>query len=161
MPLAILSVSDKTGLVDLARTLEAVNLDLVASGGTAKLLRENGLHVKDVSDITKFSEMLGGRVKTLHPAVHAGILARDDNPNDKADMEVSFLFCVYLEKRTRKMQFLDLKSNFGTLTLADLNNVVRKNYIKCQFSFFQECDFPFEVAIILCFRKTVSLSFLW
>lgn len=83
--------------MDLARTLEAVNLDLVASGGTAKLLREHGLHVKDVSDITKFSEMLGGRVKTLHPAVHAGILARDDNPNDKADMEVSF-FVLCLEK---------------------------------------------------------------
>ncbi|KAE9551776.1 hypothetical protein FO519_005013 [Halicephalobus sp. NKZ332] len=85
--LAILSVSDKTGLVEFAKALQAVNLGLVASGGTAKLLRDQGLAVKDVSDITHFSEMLGGRVKTLHPAVHAGILARDDNPNDRVDME--------------------------------------------------------------------------
>uniref|UniRef100_A0AC34Q992 Bifunctional purine biosynthesis protein ATIC n=2 Tax=Panagrolaimus sp. JU765 TaxID=591449 RepID=A0AC34Q992_9BILA len=85
--LAILSVSDKTGLVELAKALQAVNLDLVSTGGTAKFLRENGLQVKGVSDITHFNEMLGGRVKTLHPAVHAGILARDDNPSDKLDME--------------------------------------------------------------------------
>ncbi|XP_063173979.1 bifunctional purine biosynthesis protein ATIC [Candoia aspera] len=84
--LALFSVSDKTGLVDFAKCLDSLGLALVASGGTAKALRVAGLNVRDVSDLTGFPEMLGGRVKTLHPAVHAGILARDI-PQDKADME--------------------------------------------------------------------------
>ncbi|XP_065110232.1 bifunctional purine biosynthesis protein ATIC [Paramisgurnus dabryanus] len=84
--LALLSVSDKTGLVEFARRLVAVGLSLVASGGTAKTLRDAGLAVRDVSELTGFPEMLGGRVKTLHPAVHGGILARQ-TPSDKADME--------------------------------------------------------------------------
>lgn len=74
--LALLSVSDKTNLLPLGKKLHEIGLTLVASGGTAKSLREAGLPVKDVSDITGAPEMLGGRVKTLHPAVHAGILAR-------------------------------------------------------------------------------------
>uniref|UniRef100_A0A8C2ACS6 Bifunctional purine biosynthesis protein ATIC n=1 Tax=Cyprinus carpio TaxID=7962 RepID=A0A8C2ACS6_CYPCA len=82
----LLSVSDKTGLVEFARRLVSVGLSLVASGGTAKSLRDAGLTVRDVSDLTGFPEMLGGRVKTLHPAVHGGILARQ-TPSDKADME--------------------------------------------------------------------------
>lgn len=84
--LALLSVSDKTGLVEFARRLVTVGLSLVASGGTAKTLRDAGLTVRDVSELTGFPEMLGGRVKTLHPAVHGGILARQI-PSDKADME--------------------------------------------------------------------------
>uniref|UniRef100_A0A673IVX8 Bifunctional purine biosynthesis protein ATIC n=1 Tax=Sinocyclocheilus rhinocerous TaxID=307959 RepID=A0A673IVX8_9TELE len=82
----LLSVSDKTGLVEFARCLVSVGLSIVASGGTAKTLRDAGLTVRDVSDLTGFPEMLGGRVKTLHPAVHGGILARQ-TPSDKADME--------------------------------------------------------------------------
>ncbi|XP_015191191.1 PREDICTED: bifunctional purine biosynthesis protein PURH [Polistes dominula] len=74
--LALLSVSDKTNLLPLGKKLHEIGLTLVASGGTAKSLRDSGLPVKDVSDITGAPEMLGGRVKTLHPAVHAGILAR-------------------------------------------------------------------------------------
>jgi len=73
---ALISVSDKSGLVDLARGLCDLQVELIASGGTAKSLREAGLSVQDVSDITGFPEILGGRVKTLHPAVHGGILAR-------------------------------------------------------------------------------------
>ena len=73
---ALISVSDKTGLVDLARGLCDLQVELIASGGTAKSLRKAGLPVQDVSDITGFPEILGGRVKTLHPAVHGGILAR-------------------------------------------------------------------------------------
>lgn len=73
---ALLSVSDKTGLIQLAKSLSETGLQLIASGGTATALRNAGLKVLDVSDITKAPEMLGGRVKTLHPAVHAGILAR-------------------------------------------------------------------------------------
>ncbi|VFV25236.1 bifunctional purine biosynthesis protein purh [Lynx pardinus] len=83
--LALFSVSDKTGLVEFARNLTSVGLNLIASGGTAKALRDAGLAVRDVSELTGFPEMLGGRVKTLHPAVHAGILARNI-PEDNADM---------------------------------------------------------------------------
>ncbi|MBZ3879907.1 Bifunctional purine biosynthesis protein PURH [Sciurus carolinensis] len=83
--LALFSVSDKTGLVEFARNLTSLGLNLVASGGTAKALRDAGLAVRDVSELTGFPEMLGGRVKTLHPAVHAGILARNI-PQDNADM---------------------------------------------------------------------------
>lgn len=74
---AILSVYDKTGLLDLAKGLIDQNVRLLASGGTSRLLRESGFPVSDVSSITHAPEMLGGRVKTLHPAVHGGILARD------------------------------------------------------------------------------------
>uniref|UniRef100_A0A8D3BTX9 Bifunctional purine biosynthesis protein ATIC n=1 Tax=Scophthalmus maximus TaxID=52904 RepID=A0A8D3BTX9_SCOMX len=82
----VTSVSDKSGLVDFAKALVDVGLCLVASGGTAKALRDAGLAVRDVSELTGHPEMLGGRVKTLHPAVHGGILARK-TPTDTADME--------------------------------------------------------------------------
>ncbi|PIO75402.1 MGS-like domain protein [Teladorsagia circumcincta] len=86
--LAILSVWDKTGICELADGLHKAGLTLVASGGTAVTLREHGLPVKDVSEITNFKEMLGGRVKTLHPAVHGGILARDTT-EDCQEMEAN------------------------------------------------------------------------
>lgn len=70
--LALLSVSDKTGLIDFAKKLSSLGFTLVASGGTAKAVRDAGIPVKDVADITGAPEMLGGRVKTLHPAVHGG-----------------------------------------------------------------------------------------
>ncbi len=76
MPQAILSVHDKTGIIDFAKGLVALQWTLLASGGTAKLLRENGLPVTEVAEYTKSPEILGGRVKTLHPAVHGGLLAR-------------------------------------------------------------------------------------
>lgn len=76
MPRALLSVSDKTGLVDFAKELASLGWDLVASGGTEKALTEAGLAVTPVNQLTNSPEMLGGRVKTLHPAIHAGILAR-------------------------------------------------------------------------------------
>lgn len=74
----MLSVSDKTNLLPFAKKLHELGLTLVASGGTAKSLRDSGLPVKDVSDITGAPEMLGGRVKTLHPAVHGGKLMNLD-----------------------------------------------------------------------------------
>jgi phosphoribosylaminoimidazolecarboxamide formyltransferase/IMP cyclohydrolase len=80
MPRALLSVSDKTGLVDFARALAALGWDLVSTGGTARVLRDAKLTVRDVAEITHFPEMLDGRVKTLHPAVHGGLLARRDLP---------------------------------------------------------------------------------
>ncbi len=80
MPVALLSVSDKTGLVDFARGLTNLGWDLVSTGGTAKALRDATVPVRDVSDLTGFPEMLDGRVKTLHPAVHGGLLARRGAP---------------------------------------------------------------------------------
>src|SRR3954470_7321366 len=80
MPRALLSVSDKTGLIEFARGLAALGWELVSTGGTAKALRDAGLAPRDVSDITGFPEMMHGRVKTLHPAVHGGLLARRDIP---------------------------------------------------------------------------------
>ncbi len=71
---ALLSVSDKTGLVDLARGLEAMDIELVSTGGTARNLREAGISVREVSELTGFPEIMDGRVKTLHPAVHGGLL---------------------------------------------------------------------------------------
>src|SRR2546429_4051072 len=73
---AILSVTDKSGLVDFARKLAGMGVELVSTGGTAKLLRDSGIAVKDISELTGFPEMLDGRVKTLHPKVHGGILHR-------------------------------------------------------------------------------------
>ena len=84
---ALLSVSDKSGLVDLGKALAAKGVELVSTGGTAKALREAGLEVKDVSDLTGFPEMMDGRVKTLHPMVHGGLLAVRDNPEHAAAME--------------------------------------------------------------------------
>ena len=80
MPRALLSVSDKTGLTDFARGLVDAGFELVSTGGTARTIRDAGLACRDVSDITNFPEMLDGRVKTLHPAVHGGLLARRDLP---------------------------------------------------------------------------------
>ncbi|MBB93358.1 MAG: bifunctional phosphoribosylaminoimidazolecarboxamide formyltransferase/inosine monophosphate cyclohydrolase [Rhodobacteraceae bacterium] len=84
---ALLSVSDKTGLVDLGQALAAKGVELLSTGGTAKTLREVGLTVKDVSEVTGFPEMMDGRVKTLHPAVHGGLLALRDNDEHVAAME--------------------------------------------------------------------------
>jgi phosphoribosylaminoimidazolecarboxamide formyltransferase/IMP cyclohydrolase len=77
---ALVSVHDKAGIVDFCRALAAAGVDIVSTGGTAKLLRESGVPVREVSDVTGFPEMLDGRVKTLHPKVHGGILARRDVP---------------------------------------------------------------------------------
>ncbi len=73
---ALLSVSDKTGLIDLARALTAAGVELLSTGGTAKAIREAGLPVRDIADITGFPEIMDGRVKTLHPKVHGGLLGR-------------------------------------------------------------------------------------
>ena len=84
---ALLSVSDKTGIVEFARTLHDSGVKLLSTGGTAKLLAENGLPVTEVSEITGFPEMLDGRVKTLHPRVHGGLLARRDVPEHMAALK--------------------------------------------------------------------------
>src|SRR5881275_2841462 len=81
---AILSVTDKTGLADFARKLSGMGVELISTGGTAKLLRDSAIAVKDISELTGFPEMLDGRVKTLHPKVHGGILHRREDPGHRA-----------------------------------------------------------------------------
>jgi len=83
---ALISVSDKTGLIDFARALAARGVELLSTGGTAKALREAGLSVRDVAEVTGFPEMMDGRVKTLHPKVHGGLLALRDNEEHLAAM---------------------------------------------------------------------------
>src|ERR1700753_2627452 len=84
---ALLSVSDKTGLIDFAKGLAAQGVVLISTGGTAKALRDAGLQVADVSEITNFPEMMDGRVKTLHPNVHGGLLSLRDKPDHAASMK--------------------------------------------------------------------------
>ncbi|SMN18832.1 similar to Saccharomyces cerevisiae YMR120C ADE17 Enzyme of 'de novo' purine biosynthesis containing both 5-aminoimidazole-4-carboxamide ribonucleotide transformylase and inosine monophosphate cyclohydrolase activities [Maudiozyma saulgeensis] len=103
---AIISVYDKTGLLDLAKGLTENNVRMLASGGTAQFIRESGFPVDDISSITHAPEMLGGRVKTLHPAIHGGILARDIE-SDEEDLraqnidKVDFVICnLYPFKET-------------------------------------------------------------
>jgi phosphoribosylaminoimidazolecarboxamide formyltransferase/IMP cyclohydrolase len=94
---ALVSVSDKTGIVEFARALTEQGISLLSTGGTARLLREAGVAVRDVSEYTGFREMMGGRVKTLHPKVHGGILALRDDPEHVAQAkahEVEFIDLV-------------------------------------------------------------------
>jgi phosphoribosylaminoimidazolecarboxamide formyltransferase/IMP cyclohydrolase len=83
---ALLSLSDKTGLIPFAQALHGMGVELISTGGTRKALADAGLPVKDVSDITGFPEMMDGRVKTLHPKVHGGLLAIRENPEHEAAM---------------------------------------------------------------------------
>jgi len=84
---ALISVSNKIGIVELARQLVELEIEILSTGGTAKLLREAGVEVKDVSHVTNFPECLDGRVKTLHPSVHSGILAIRDNTEHMKTLE--------------------------------------------------------------------------
>ena len=98
---ALLSVSDKTGVLEFAKALDAQGVALLSTGGTAKLLRDAGLKVTEIGDYTGFPEMLDGRVKTLHPKVHGGILARRDLPahmatSDQHGIPTIDLVCVNL-----------------------------------------------------------------
>ena len=95
MPIALLSVSDKTGIVDLGRGLVELGFDLVSSGGTAKVLKDAGLPVTKVSDYTGANEVFGGRVKTLHPRVHGGILGRrGQDEAEAADNDIRWIDLV-------------------------------------------------------------------
>src|SRR4029079_597106 len=83
---ALISVSDKTGIIDFARELKSFNVEIISTGGTAKALREAGIEVRDVSDLTGFPEMMDGRIKTLHPRIHGGLLSIRDNPDHQSAM---------------------------------------------------------------------------
>jgi len=93
---AILSVSDKTGIVEFARTLAGMEIELLSTGGTARAIREANIPVKDISEFTHFPEMLDGRVKTLHPKVHAGLLYMRNNHSHTAAMEKNMLVPIDL-----------------------------------------------------------------
>src|SRR3954447_12316750 len=98
---ALLSVSDKTGIVDFARGLVELGVEIVSTGGTASALREAGLEVRTIEDFTGFPEIMGGRVKTLHPKLYAGLLALRDDEEHMAtapEHEIEFvdLVCVNL-----------------------------------------------------------------
>jgi phosphoribosylaminoimidazolecarboxamide formyltransferase / IMP cyclohydrolase len=118
---ALLSVTDKTGLVDFARQLASMNVELISTGGTARSLREAGLTVRDVSDLTGFPEMLDGRVKTLHPGVHGGILHRRSSEEHRAavaehgieaiDMVVVNLYAFEKTARKPGVSFGELVEN--------------------------------------------------
>jgi phosphoribosylaminoimidazolecarboxamide formyltransferase/IMP cyclohydrolase len=84
---ALISVSDKTGVVEFARKLKRFNVDIISTGGTAKTLRKSGVEVKEISELTGFPEMMDGRVKTLHPSIHGGLLALRDNREHQAALE--------------------------------------------------------------------------
>src|SRR4051812_47329359 len=98
---AVLSVSDKTGIVDFAKGLDALGIELVSTGGTAQALEAAGLNVRAIDDFTGFPEIMSGRVKTLHPKLYAGLLARRDDPAhmvaaEEQDIEFVDLVCVNL-----------------------------------------------------------------
>ncbi len=82
---ALLSVSDKTGIAEFARGLESLGVEIISTGGTAKILRDAGIEVTDVSEVTGFPEMMGGRVKTLHPKIHGGLLCLRDSKEQMAE----------------------------------------------------------------------------
>lgn len=84
---ALISLTDKSGIEDFARQLDEMGVEILSTGGTAQKMRDNGIKVMDVSEFTGFPEMLDGRVKTLHPKVHGGILAQKTNPDHLAQMK--------------------------------------------------------------------------
>lgn len=118
---ALLSVTDKSGLVEFARQLGGLGVDLVSTGGTARALREAGLKVRDISELTGFPEMLGGRVKTLHPRVHGGILHVRENPEHVAaiktheiepiDMVVVNLYAFEKTAQKEEVAFAEIVEN--------------------------------------------------
>src|SRR5215831_9079948 len=83
---ALISVSDKTGIADFARELKSYGVEIISTGGTAKTLRDAGVEVRDVSDVTGFPEMMDGRIKTLHPKIHGGLLGLSDKAEHVAAM---------------------------------------------------------------------------
>src|SRR6476659_189320 len=83
---ALVTVSDKTGIVEFVRELRNFNVEIISTGGTAKTLRDAGIEVRDVSDVTGFPEMMDGRIKTLHPKIHGALLGIRDNPEHEAAM---------------------------------------------------------------------------
>jgi phosphoribosylaminoimidazolecarboxamide formyltransferase / IMP cyclohydrolase len=116
MPTAILSVHNKTGLVEFAQSLASLGWTLLASGGTAKLLHDNNIPVTEVADYTKSPEILGGRVKTLHPAIHGGLLARPTESDHQQLLDLGWDFIDLVAVNLYPFEETIAKSN---VTYAD------------------------------------------
>jgi phosphoribosylaminoimidazolecarboxamide formyltransferase/IMP cyclohydrolase len=134
MTLALLSVWDKTGIIDLAKTLATKNIGILSSGGTAKTLREGGIPVKDISEYTNFPEMMNGRIKTLHPKVHGGLLGRrgtDDAIMQEHGIEGIDILCVNLypfEEMSKKSLPLDELIEFVDIGGPAMIRAASKNF---------------------------------
>lgn len=138
MPTALFSVSDKSGLIDFARSLAPLGWDFVASGGTAKALSEAGLTVADVADVTGAPEMLGGRVKTLHPVIYAGILARPSE-EDRAELaehrigEIDLVVCnLYPFQKTIAQPNVSLNEAIEQIDIGGVTllRAAAKNFVR-------------------------------
>ncbi|MFN8455421.1 MAG: bifunctional phosphoribosylaminoimidazolecarboxamide formyltransferase/IMP cyclohydrolase [Anaerolineae bacterium] len=138
MPIALFSVSDKTGLVDFAHSLAQLGWEFVASGGTAKTLREAGLTVTEVSQVTGAPEMLEGRVKTLHPVIHAGILARPSE-QDRAELakhgvnEIDMVVCnLYPFQQTIAQPYVSINEAIEQIDIGGVTllRAAAKNFVR-------------------------------
>src|SRR5688572_2730177 len=119
---ALISVYDKTGLVDLARSLEELGVEIYSTGGTEGLLREAGVAVRGVQELTGFPEILGGRVKTLHPAIYGGILAVRNDPGHLEELARLNLLPIDLVV-VNLYPFLDTVRKVGNSLQAALDNI--------------------------------------
>src|SRR3954470_19259077 len=123
---ALLSVSDKTGLLDFAKGLAGFGVMLISTGGTAKALRDAGLEVTDVAEITNFPEMMDGRVKTLHPMVHGGLLSLRDKPDHAASMKehgiagIDLLVCNLYPFEATVARGADFETTIENIDIGDL-----------------------------------------
>ena len=129
---ALISVSDKTGVVDFAKGLRALGWEVIATGGTMKLLADSGVEVINISDVTGFPEICDGRVKTLHPMVHGGLLAKRDNPQHMAEADPEEIYpyiksISYPNNKARNLAGMArmLCSEFGGEVPSDLQQMQR------------------------------------
>src|SRR6185369_13553407 len=127
---ALLSVSDKTGLIEFAKALAGHGVELVSTGGTAKAIAAAGLKVKDVSELTGFPEMMDGRVKTLHPKVHGGLLAIRDNAEHAEAMKNHDDVAVVVEPQDYQAVLDELAANQGATTLRLRRRLAAKAYAR-------------------------------
>ena len=131
---ALISVSDKTGIVEFAQALHALGVKLLSTGGTAKLLAEAGLPVTEVAELTGFPEMLDGRVKTLHPKVHAGLLARRDVPEHMAALKAHQMEPVLSQIKRRTWKAMCGYTHVGGLHVQRWATAdgIEPNYSVCE-----------------------------
>ena len=134
---ALISVSDKKGIVEFAKELNKLGVEIISTGGTFNLLHENGIDAKKVAEVTGFPEILGGRVKTLHPVIHAGILARRDDKKHMQTLKqkniksIDMLVCnLYPFEQTIKKQDVTIQEVIENIDIGGptLIRAAAKNY---------------------------------
>ena len=122
--LALISVSDKNGIVDFAKQLISLSFEIISTGGTSKELKNSGIPVTDISDKTNFPEIMGGRVKTLHPTIHAGILARQPEDNKILDqLKINKIDLVVVNLYPFMKKALDPKSSLKEIIELSLIHI--------------------------------------